>query len=165
MVYTWYIHGILHVYAILIDMSGILPCQELMGLFRTFFIMIYLGYTMNIPKIFIVYPRHIIIKKGTEQTHEVLTRYIPDISIRTAYTCNIPCIYHVYTIYIYYVYIIHMQMLHLIIIYHVYTMYIHIISLYDHLILHEPLHCRVSWHLSAHGTAQSWLGGQQARCS
>jgi len=57
-------------------------------------------YTMNILEIFIVYPRYIIIKKGTEQTHEVLTRYIPDISIRTAYTCNIPCIYHVYTIYI-----------------------------------------------------------------
>ena len=55
---------------------------------------------MNILEIFIVYPRYIIIKKGTEQTHEVLTRYIPDISIRTAYTCNIPCIYHVYTIYI-----------------------------------------------------------------
>ena len=52
---------------------------------------------MNILEIFIVYPRYIIIKKGTEQTHEVLTRYIPDISIRTAYTCNIPCIYHVYT--------------------------------------------------------------------
>jgi len=53
---------------------------------------------VRLSKIFIVYQRYIIIKKGTEQTHEVLTRYIPDISIRTAYTCNIPCIYHVYTI-------------------------------------------------------------------
>ena len=122
-------------------------------------------YTMNILEIFIVYPRYIIIKKGTEQTHEVLTRYIPDISIRTAYTCNIPCIYHVYTIYILCIYHSYTNAPSLISIYHVYTMYIHIISLYDHLILHEPLHCRVSWHLLAHGTAQSWLGGQQARCS
>ena len=122
-------------------------------------------YTMNILEIFIVYPRYIIIKKGTEQTHEVLTRYIPDISIRTAYTCNIPCIYHVYTIYILCIYHSYTNAPSLMSIYHVYTMYIHIISLYDHLILHEPLHCRVSWHLSAHSTAQSWIGGQQARCS
>ena len=53
---------------------------------------------MNILEIFIVYPRYIIIRKGTEQTHEVLTRYIPDISVRTAYTCKIPCINHVCTI-------------------------------------------------------------------
>ena len=82
--------------------------------------------------IHIVYQRYIIIKKGTEQTHEVFTRYIPDISesvrtafgytlyitgislykkvrnkpmryllgiypdisVRTAYTFHIPCIYH-----------------------------------------------------------------------
>ncbi len=48
--------------------------------------------------IYIVHHRYIIIKKGTEQTHEVLTRYIPDISVRSAYTFHIPCIYHVYTI-------------------------------------------------------------------
>ncbi len=59
MVYAWYIHGILHVYAVLIDISGI-----------------YLVKTSWVSNIFIVYQRYIIIKKGTEQTHEVLTRYI-----------------------------------------------------------------------------------------
>ena len=50
MVHTWYIHGILHVYAVLTDMSGI-PCQDLMGLFRTFFFndipLIYYEYLKN----------------------------------------------------------------------------------------------------------------------
>jgi hypothetical protein len=48
---------------------------------------------------YISYQRYIIIKKDTEQT-QVFTRYIPDISFRTAYTCNIHVIYHVYTMYI-----------------------------------------------------------------
>ena len=120
-------------------------------------------YTMNILEIFIVYPRYIIIKKGTEQTHEVLTRYIPDISIRTAYTCNIPCIYHVYTMYMLYIHHSYTNSPTLISIYHVYTIYI--ISWYVQLISHVPLLCRVSWLLSAHSTTQSWFGGQQARCS
>ncbi len=47
-----------------------------------------------------VYQRYIIIKKGMEQTHEVSTRYIPDISLRTASNRNIPYIYHVYTMHI-----------------------------------------------------------------
>ncbi len=55
---------------------------------------------MQIKRIYwyIVYQRYIMIKKGTEQTHEVFTRYILDILMRTAYNWNIPCIYHVYTI-------------------------------------------------------------------
>ncbi len=71
--------------------------------------------------IHIVYQRYIIIKKGTEQTHELFTRYIPDILVRTAYTFHIPCIYHVYTMYILYIYIMYIQTLHLTL---VYTMYI-----------------------------------------
>ena len=69
--------------------------------------------------IYLAYHKDIIIKKGTEQTHEVLTRYIPDISIRTAYTCNISCIYHDIPV-IFNVYSMHI--LH--ILYSVYTMYI-----------------------------------------
>ena len=50
MVYTWYIHGILHVYAVLIDMSGIYLVKTSWVCSVPFFIMIYLGYTMNISK-------------------------------------------------------------------------------------------------------------------
>ncbi len=84
-IYTWYIHGVWIVYAVLTDMSGI-----------------YLVNTswVCILWIYIVYHRYVIIKKGTEQNHEVCTRYIPDISVRTAYKFYIPCIYHVYTMYI-----------------------------------------------------------------
>ncbi len=42
----------------------------------------------------------IIIKKGTEQTHELWRRYIPDILVRMAYYWNIPSIYQVYTMHI-----------------------------------------------------------------
>ena len=80
-------------------------------------VVIFLGYTMNILGIFILYPRYIIIKKGMEQTHEVLTRYIPDISLRTAYTCNTPCIYHVYTMNIH-------AMSDIPVLFNVYSMYI-----------------------------------------
>ena len=80
--------------------------------------------------------------------------HIQTLHLSLVYTMYIPCIYHSYTC-----------TPSLISIYHVYTMYIHNISLSNHLILHEPLHCRVSWHLSTHGTAQSRHGGQQARCS
>ncbi len=134
MVYTWYIHGILHVYAVLTDMSGIYLVNTSWVCSLPFFIMIYLWYTMYIFEIYIVYQRYIIIKKGTEQTDEVLTRYIPDISVRTAYTCNIPCIYHVYTFHIpalfwytcYIQCIFHVYTLYIILgKYHVYTMYIH----------------------------------------
>ncbi len=52
MVYTWYIYGILHVYAVLIDMSGIYLVKNSWVSSIPFFIMIYLGYTMNISKIF-----------------------------------------------------------------------------------------------------------------
>ncbi len=96
----------------------------------------YWDFLPEVSVIFIVYQRYIIIKKGTEQTHEVLTRHIPDISIRTAYTCKIPCIYHVYTIDIpawfwytcYIQCIFHVYTLYIILgKYHVYTMYIHCI--------------------------------------
>jgi hypothetical protein len=46
-------------------------------------------------------------KKGTEQTHEVFTRYMPAIWMRTPYGFDIPGIYHVYHInitFMYYVY-------------------------------------------------------------
>ena len=52
MVYTWYIHGIFHVYAILIDMSGIYLVKNSWVCSVPFFIMIYRGYTMNILEIF-----------------------------------------------------------------------------------------------------------------
>ena len=51
-------------------------------------------------RIYIVYHRYIIIKKGKEQTHEVWTRHISNILVRTAYYWNMPCIYHVYTMHI-----------------------------------------------------------------
>ena len=116
-IYIWYIHGILHVYAVLIDMSGIYLVKTSWVCSVPFFLMICLGYTMNILGIFILYPRYIIIKKGMEQTHEVLTRYIPDISLRTAYTCNTPCIYHVYTMNIH-------AMSDIPVLFNVYSMYI-----------------------------------------
>ncbi len=50
MVYTWYIPGILHVYAVLIDMSGIYLVKNSWVCSVPFFIMIYRGYTMNISK-------------------------------------------------------------------------------------------------------------------
>ena len=60
----------------------------------------HISYNMFIDKIYMVYPRYINIKKGTEQTHEVFTRYIPAIWMRTPYGFDIPDIYHVYTMYI-----------------------------------------------------------------
>ena len=48
MVYTWYIHGILHVYAVLKDMSGVYLVKTSWVCSVPFFIMIYLCYTMNI---------------------------------------------------------------------------------------------------------------------
>ena len=65
-----------------------------------FFIIIYLWYIMYITRIYKVYYEYIIIKKGTEQTHEIWTRHIQDILVRTAYYWNMPCIYHVYTMHI-----------------------------------------------------------------
>ncbi len=40
-----------------------------MGLFHTFFLMMSVSYIKNIQRIYLVYQRYIIIKKGTEQTH------------------------------------------------------------------------------------------------
>ncbi len=137
-VYTWYIHGIWNVHAVLTDMSGIYLVNTSWVCSIPFFKMIYLWYTMCIQRIYIVYHRYSIINKGTEQTHEVFTRYIPDISVRTAYTFHIPCIYHVFTMYIptLFWYTCYIQWIFLVYtsciilsIYHVYTMYIHDISL------------------------------------
>ena len=54
-VYIWYIHGILHVYAVLIDMSGIYLVKNSWVCSVPFFIMIYRGYTMNILEIYFIY--------------------------------------------------------------------------------------------------------------
>ncbi len=62
--------------------------------------------------------------QGTEQTHEVFTRYIQDISFRTAYTFHIPCIYHVYTMYILYIYHVYTNSPSHTSLYHVYIMVI-----------------------------------------
>ena len=55
---------------------------------------------MYILWIYLIYHTYINIKKGTEQTHKCFTWYIPYIWMRTPYGWNIPCIYHVYTMYI-----------------------------------------------------------------
>jgi hypothetical protein len=60
----------------------------------------HIPYHRFILRIFMVYHRYIIIKKGTEQTHEVFTRYIPAIWMTCPYAFDMPCIYHVYTMYI-----------------------------------------------------------------
>jgi hypothetical protein len=52
---------------------------------------------MYTTRIYIVYQRFIIIRKDTEQTHEVFTRYIGEDGIYMEYTMYIPYIYHAYT--------------------------------------------------------------------
>jgi len=148
MVYTWYIHGIFHPYGVLIHMYGIYHVKHLWVCSVPFFILIYLWYTMYILWIYLIYHTYINIKKGTEQTHKCFTWYIPYIWMRTPYGWNIPCIYHVYTMYIPCIccgyrftscislqppctFIIHQ---YIPCIYHVYTMYILDIYLYIQLI-------------------------------
>jgi hypothetical protein len=118
MVYTWYIHGILHVYAVLADMSGIYLVNASWVCSVPFFIMIYLWYTMNIFWIYIVHQRHI------KKVRNKPMRYwqgIPDISVRTAYTCIIPCVYTMY------IPLIYLHFFDIPVIFNVYSMYIHYI--------------------------------------
>ncbi len=110
MVYTWYIPVIRRP----LQYVRHIPSKNLMCLQR----------------IYILYQRYIIGKKGTEQTHEVFTRYIPEILKRTAYNWNIPCIYHVYSIYHAYT--------GQVLIYQLYTKNIHCIY---HMVYPENIHC------------------------
>ncbi len=48
---------------------------------------------MYISRIYNVYHKDIIRKKGTEQTHLLWSRYIPGMLVRTAYDWNMPGIY------------------------------------------------------------------------
>ncbi len=75
-------------------------------------------------EIYILYHRYIIIKKGTKQTHEVLTRYIPDISdtaVSYRSGLHIHVIHHVYTMYIP---LIYLHCSDIPVIFNVYSMYI-----------------------------------------
>ncbi len=62
-----------------------------------FLIIISLWYNLYTSRIYTVYHKDIIIKKGTEQTHLFWSRYIPGILVRLVYDWNIPVIYLVYT--------------------------------------------------------------------
>ncbi len=92
MVYTWYITCICRPDRYV----RYKPCQNLMGLFRTFFYndlpLIYYEYLLDIHSTSKAY------QKGTKQTHEVLTRYTRHIGQDGIYMYYTMCIYHVYTI-------------------------------------------------------------------
>ncbi len=55
---------------------------------------------MYISRIYNVYHKDIIIKKGTEQAHLFWSRHIPGILVRSAYDWNITGIYLIYTMHI-----------------------------------------------------------------
>ena len=122
--------------------------------------LIYLPSTLDSPqwlyimKIYLAYHKDIIIKKGTEQTHEVWSGYIPGILVTWAYAWNMPCIWTVYTMHMlkrlrYTTYIPWLFMIiygiycvvYISCIYNVYTMYMPSINLaytwYIHMICFE----------------------------
>ena len=119
MVYTWcihaiywYIHGIYMIYSDvsrkhMVTANLFRVCMYLYVIYIYYIHIIYQVYTRYIPGIlshmswiYIVYHKDIIIKKGTEQTHEVWSRYIPGILVTWAYDWNIPGIYLVYNMHI-----------------------------------------------------------------
>ena len=87
MVYTC----IFHVYAVLTDNSGIYLVNTSWVCSVPFFIMIYLGYTMNISKIiYHVYTMYI------PYTYYVYIIHIQMLHLSLVYTMYIPCIYILY---------------------------------------------------------------------
>ncbi len=97
---TWYINGIFQSYVDVIHMEAIYIVEHFLVCSIPFFIMIYLWYNLNIKRIFMEYQRYINIKKGKEKNQKCFTMYIPSICMTFTYDWNIPCIYHVYTMYL-----------------------------------------------------------------
>ncbi len=100
MVYTWYIHGILHVYAVLTNTSGIYLVKT--------------SWVCSVPFIYLTYRsgRHIHVK------YHVYTMYIPLIYLHGS---DIPVIFNVYSMYILYI-LYSVNTMYIPCIYHVYTM-------------------------------------------
>ncbi len=89
--YTWHIQSISY--------SNFLDIQCKILWYTSKYIIYIKVYLMYILRIYIVYHKDIIIKKGTEQTHEVWSRYIPGILVTWAYDWNIPGIPGIYLVY------------------------------------------------------------------
>ena len=109
-VYTWYMYCIYTKYTIHMNYvynvyTDDIPCSiykeyawYITGISH---LELYITYYRFILRIFMVYHRYIIIKNGTEQTHFYFTRYIPSIWMTCPYAFDMPCIYHVYTMYVF----------------------------------------------------------------
>ncbi len=110
MVYTWYIHGILHVYAVLIDMSGIYLVKNSWVCSILFFIMIYRGYTMNILNTMYI-PLIYLPGSNIPVIFNVYSMYILYI-LYLVNTMYIPCIYHVYTLHIQRILLVYTKYIH-----------------------------------------------------